>query len=348
MVFSQYILSPLYSLAWHLIRLFRRDLPLVFYCPELIDYYSFVPVQKYLPELIIVSNNPQVQAFLRRRCIPFSRLPSFPKAVIMCRHATHKFPCGSIIKIGMRHGPYHFKRMTKAANYNRFDLYFFSSQADLKAAEDIGVRIGRAIGFPRLDPAFDGSISSTRLDKLKQDLFPGSNKPILLFSATWDASGMSALELWYQRLAELIDKYCLLYTLHPWVAQQYREVLNQTPQARYIQSCDLLPYLMISDLCIGDTSSLLAECVALDKPVITFRTPRAKRSLDEIEALLDLFSTRITNFEELLATIPELLANPAKNQSGRAQARALMFDSLDGKAGWRAAQHIQALLNPKS
>ncbi|MDD2331635.1 MAG: CDP-glycerol glycerophosphotransferase family protein, partial [Candidatus Cloacimonetes bacterium] len=106
--------------------------------------------------------------------------------------------------------------------------------------------------------------------------------------------------------------------------------------------------LMISDLCIGDTSSLLAECVALDKPVITFRTPRAKRSLDEIDELLDLFSTRITNFDELLATIPELLANPAKNQSGRAQARALMFDSLDGKAGWRAAQHIQALLNPKS
>lgn len=344
MVFSYYLAKPVYTLWWRLLNLFSRRREVVFYCAEMIDYYSFAPVLKLLSGLTFASSNPAVKKDLAKQGIAVKSLPVFPKAVIMCRHATHKFPCSRVLKIGLRHGPYHFKRLTKAANYNQFDLYFFSSEADLRAAEAIGVTVGKAIGFPRLDPAFNGDLLPETIPRLRKELKLDPTKPTLLFTATWDKSGMSGLSLWFDRLSELTPDHNVLVTTHPWTERRYLETIQSTPGVHFIRSADLLPYISLADICIGDTSSLLAECCALHKSIIIFRTSKSRRSLEEIDQLLAQMSLAIHEFAELKPSIRKCLETPGLLREGQQKANAIMFDTLDGKAGERAAAEIIKLL----
>ncbi len=316
-------------------------MPVIFYCPELIDYYTFVPVLKHLKPVLVASNNSQVISHLKNLNISTIRIPTFPKAVIMCRHATHKFPCGAIVRVGMRHGPYHFKKMTKAMNYNRFDIYLFTSKCDLRAAQEIGVTVGKSVGFPRLDPAFDKSITQSNLDTLADSLGLDQGKPTLLFTATWQKSGMSAIDLWYNKLDQLQLKYNVLVTLHPWTQDRYRHEIQATKGVSLINDPNMLPYIMLSDICIGDTSSILAECAALGKPIIRFETSAAPRSLIEIDELLSSVSVSVRSFTDLVDILPKVssLSFPQRSEAVR-----IMFDDLDGKAGYRAAQEIIHLL----
>lgn len=344
MVFSYYLTKPVYTLWWRLLNLFSPRREVVFYCAEMIDYYSFAPVMKHLSGLTLASSNPAVRKELGKQGIEVKSLPVFPRAVIMCRHATHKFPCSRALKIGLRHGPYHFKRLTKAANYNQFDLYFFSSEADLRAAEAIGVTVGKAVGFPRLDPVFNGDLSLELVPQLRKELKLDPAKDTLLFTATWDKSGMSGISLWFDRLSELTPNYNVLVTTHPWTEQRYLETIQSTPGVHLIRSADLLPYILLADICIGDTSSLLAECCALHKPIIVFWTPKAQRSLEEIDHLLAQMSLAIHEFGELKPSIRKCLETPGLLRDGQQKANAIMFDVLDGKAGERAAAEIIKLL----
>jgi hypothetical protein len=344
MVFSEALLRYPYTLLWHLVRSLSKPAPVVAYCAEVMDWQSLAPVLKHLAPVPVVTTNPGVKRYLREKGIACHGLPSFPRAVIMCRHATHRFPCSGIIKIGLRHGPYHFKRMTKAANYNRFDLYLFSSVADLKAAEAIGVRVGKAVGFPRLDPAFDGTITPGQLEELKRGRKLDPGKPVLLFTATWDRSGMSGIGHWYDKLEQLANSYNVVVTVHPWTAEAYVERIKATRGVGFLEEADLLPWLMLADICIGDTSSLLAECSALSKPIVTFRTPTARRSLDEIELILKDISLQVESFGELIKALETLISEPGLLREGQARANQTMFDILDGKASLRAAKEIIKLI----
>ncbi len=347
MVLSGILLKLPYTLAWHVVKALNMCPRLVFYCAELMDWHCFQPLMKLLPDTIIASPNKMLRQYLRKQGLQVIAPPVFPRAVIMCRHATHHFPCTSILKIGMRHGPYHFKRMTKAANYDQFDLYLFSSPADLAAAQEIGVRKGKVAGFPRLDPALDGSITLDDLRKLGQELKLDPAKPSLLFTATWDGSGMSAISKWYNRLITLTQSYNILVTTHPWTKAEYIAVLKHTPGVLFLENRDLLPCIMLADICVGDQSSLLAECSALNKPIISFRTPDAKRSLPEIDALMDLISLRVNSFDELIPALRKLENEPELLATGRAKANAIMFDILDGIAAHRAADLINKLMQDR-
>jgi hypothetical protein len=344
LVFSEYLLKLPYTLLWHVMRRLTKQPDLVFYCAEMIDHHCFEPVRKHLPDVTYATSNPHVKRELARLGITAKRLPVFPKAVIMCRHATHRFPCPGITKIGLRHGAYHFKRLTGADNYNKFDLFLFTSEADLKAAEAIGVKTGKAVGFPRLDPAFDGSITKEDLSRLRKELKLDPARPVLLFTATWEKSGMSAIHLWHDRLSEFTSRYNILVTAHPWTGRKYLEKIEATPEVRLLREADLTPHLMLADTVIGDTSSLLGDCSALGRPIVTFKTGKAPRSLEEIGRLLDLVSLRVTSFAQVPAAVERLLENPQLLEKGRREANRTMFDALDGKAGQRAAAEILKIL----
>jgi len=344
MVASELLYGPLYRCLW---KLKSSRLPLAFYCPELIDLLGFEPVARHLPELTYLSRDEATRHRLKEAGKPCLGTFAFPRALIMSRHALHKFPSEEIISIGMRHGPYHFKRMTKAENYNRFALYLFSSQADLEAAREIGVTIGKAIGFPRLDPAFDGSIKEAHLKAAAKRLSLNPDKRTLLFTATWNASGMSAIDLRFRHLPDLVKRWNILVTLHPWISAKYRKALLHIDGVRLLPQADLLKAMMLADVCIGDQSSILAECCALDKGIVTFETPPAARSLPEIEALLKRISQRIFRYSDLEEACQLFLDDPSLLSTERAEANRLMFDALDGQAGKRAAAAIVELLNER-
>jgi len=344
MVLSQYLLRIPYSLIWHLKKLLKIPMPIVFYTAELIDYYAFAPVLIHLKPLTLVSPNLEVRTHLKELGIPCQARNLFPRAVIMCRHSTHKFPCKSIIKIGLRHGAYHFKRLTKAANYNQFDLYMFSSTKDLEAAISIGVTCGKAIGFPRLDPALRREYTTVHISALRDKYQIQKDKACLFFCATWSKSGMSAIELWYDKLDGLKDRYNILVSVHPWTPKAIVNHITMIDGFRLVDSSDSLPLITQTDVCIGDSSSMLAEFCALDIPIITFKTSKARRSLDEIEELIASFSLQISSFSELEEAVQALLADSNYLAEGRKRAKQIMFDNLDGSASNRAAAEILKLI----
>jgi hypothetical protein len=342
MVFSYYLIKIPYTLIHKLVSICGGARQTVFYCGEMLDWEAFKPVQKYLKQIEIVTDKPIVRKALMERGIRSKQLPVFPWSVIMARHACHKFPAMSIIKIGMRHGPYHFKRFTSAENYNLFNLYLMTSPDDVLEGKRVGVSCGVSVGYPRLDSAIIGDYSQKYLDSLKQQAQLTEGKPILLFSATWNHSGMSAVNLWYQRLHELKDRYNVIVTLHPWTSDIFKNSIRN--QGIHIIEGDHIPWLCIADIVIGDTSSLLGEACALDKSLITFRMEGGKRSLDKIETMIKRISLRITDWDGLKPAIERYLQDPVLLNEERAEANRLMFDVLDGKAGQRAAEEIIKLL----
>ena len=137
MVASYYLIKPFYSLHWRILNFISPRRETVFYVHSAIDLQNWLPVQKFLAQIPLVSDKANTRKELRDMGYRVRPLPVFPKAVIMCRVATHKFPSRKVIKVGMTHGAYHFKRMPKAENYHPFSLYLFTSPQDLANAEKI-------------------------------------------------------------------------------------------------------------------------------------------------------------------------------------------------------------------
>ncbi len=343
MVFSYYLIKIPYCIAWYTLRIFRRKRKGYFYCGDLFDIEIFKSVSKFLATIPVIAKNKKVKEQLSKMGINSILLPRFPDYVIMTRHAAHKFPCNRITRIGMRHGPYHFKNYTNASNYNMFDVYFMTSPEDVRIGSKKGIKSAIGVGYPKLDCAFDGTYTQDYLDSIRQEYCLVKHKPTVLFSATWEGSGMSAIDRWANKLSSLTSKYNVLVTLHPWVSDNYREIISLTEGVVVIEDNDLVPWIMISDICVGDTSSVLAEFSALNKPVITFKVQRANRLTEEIIKLLDFFTYRVDTFDELRIKLREVIHTDNLDQA-RIQANRIMFNHLDGSAGLRIASTIVKLI----
>jgi hypothetical protein len=344
MVFSYYLIRPFYSCAWRAVRLFRKKPVCILYCDDAFDAVLFTNVQKHLKKIPLVAKNRKVRDALKAIGFDSKYMPAFPDLVIMFRNMAWKFPCKKIIRIGFEHGAYNFKRFSKAAYYNLFTIFFMTSSHDVERVKKLGVTTAEAIGFPKIDAAFDGSITSQTLEKLSTTIGLDPKKKTVLFSATWDGSGMSAVHLWYDRVGELAERCNLLVTLHPWVSDKYRTVLAEKTGFFFINDDQLLPYIMLADICIGDTNSLIAEFCLLDKPIITFRIPPTPRTMPDVIEMIERVSLRIDSFDALPAAIDKLLNEPALQATARREATRLFFDEPDGRAGKRAADKIISML----
>jgi len=307
MVFSQYIVYLPYKIIWNFFKFTHKQPEVVFYCADYLDYLIFEPIQKYLPAIPIVAKNKKIQQELKKNGIKSTVLPSFPKVVIMARHSLHKFPEKKIIKIGMRHGAYHFKEFINPKKYNAFDLFLFTSEMEVEKANKLGIKCGKAVGFPKIDPLFNNFYTIKMLDKFKEKIRIKREKPILLFTATWNKSEMSAIDKWYRKLGRLTKYYNIIVSVHPWTNEHYKSVIRKTESVYLIEEKNVLPYLLIADLMISDTSSIIAEFCALDKPIITFRVPDTDRTSPEIKEMISEISLQIDSFNELFLAIEKSL-----------------------------------------
>lgn len=320
-----------------MVRLFRRKNLAILYCDDAFDVTLFKNVKNYLSTVIIVAKNGRVARALRAEGYACRVMPVFPDVVIMFRNMAWKFPCKKIVKFGFEHGAYNFKRFSKASYYNMFTCFFMTSKHDVERIKKHGVITAMAAGYPKIDRALDGSISAADLDSVASLCKVDKTKKTLLFSATWDGSGMSAVHLWSSRLDEFASMYNVLVTLHPWTSDNYRKDIAATPGVYLIDEYDLARYIMLADVCVSDTTSLIAEFCLLDKPVITFRVPSAQRTMADITALLDKVSMRIDRYEELEQAVASVLRGDMKHSEERKRAVEIFFDKPDGNAGKRAA-----------
>jgi hypothetical protein len=344
MVLSYYWTRPLYCLAWHSVKLLRKEIKCVLYCEDAFDAILFDNVQKHLDHVPLLAKNRRVQNKLKAMGYRSRRSPSFPDVVIMFRNMAWKFPCKKIVKIGFEHGAYNFKKFSAPSYYNLFTVFFMTSSADVARAGKLGITTAKAIGFPKIDGIFDGSVSSQDFARLSLKLGLDPKKKTLLFSSTWDASGMSAIHLWYKYLEMLKESYNILATTHCWTSDKYRRALQNDKNVVFITDFEISRYIMIADVCIGDTNSLLAEFCLLGKPIITFRVPPTNRTMPDVIELIEKISYRISTFEELVPAVEKVLGKDLSLAAEQRKAVKLFFDEPDGKAGMRAAQEICKLV----
>jgi CDP-glycerol glycerophosphotransferase (TagB/SpsB family) len=338
---SQYFIYLPYRTAWTVSRLFRKKKSIHFYCAGHVDYVIIKSVIQHFPQAEIVAKNSKVKEELKQYGVNAKVYPTFPDILVMPRHTARKFPEKKMIKIGLRHGAYHFKDFVKAARYHAFDVYFVTSQKEVELARLKGITNTVGVGFPKLDAAFDGSCSDAFLDNLRKAIKLDKNKPVVIFTATWNSSGMSAIDKWVDRLDEISKDYNVLVTVHHWTEPEYQDKIVNTPGVVFLKDKDILPYLMVADVMIADMSSIIAEFCALDKPIITFRVPDQKRTSEEIKNMLDEISIRIDSFEELKKALQEAIQFPEQLSAKRQHYNTVMFDHLDGNAGLRAANYIK-------
>ncbi len=341
MVPAYYLLKWPYTGLWKLAHALNPPRPVVVYAAAPLDIVVLKPVLKHLSPIPILPRNRKTKSYAIRLGFSCISHPAFPRAVVMARHSAHLFPCPEIIRIGFRHGAYCFKAFAKSEYYNLFHVFFMTSEKEVEKARACGILCGKAIGFPKLDPAFDGTWNEKSLASYRVSLGLSKEKPTVIFTATWDRSRMSAIDRWILLLPELAKTYHILVTVHPWMSLRYVRRLREMPEIHFIQDPDVLPYLILSDCLVGDTSSIIAEFCALDKPMVTFRVPRGPRSLPEIEEMLEEISIRIDHGSQLSKAIERCLKNPDEKRAFRQKAISTLFGTLDGKAGLRAAEIIR-------
>ena len=341
-----FLLKYPYRLVWRICRLLRWTPKTAVYCAEPMDYVILKPVLRHLPPLPFVAKNRRTRSYLKSQGLNARLWPAFPRSVIMCRHAAALFPAPGILKIGFRHGAYHFKAYTRPGRYNAFGLYFVTSRREEEDARAAGIRSALAGGFPRLDPAFDGSITPESLDRIRTGAGADPSKRTVLFTSTYDRSGMSAIHRWIGHLGRFTGLYNVWVTVHPWISRKTVSRLKALRDVFFIEDYDILQYIVACDVMVGDTSSILAEGCALDKPMVTFRLPAAKRTPADVARMIGRFSVRIDSAEELDAAIETCLRDPAALRAARLEAARIFFDDLDGKSGVRCAEKILEMTEP--
>lgn len=344
MVLSYYIYKYPYILFWHLRNFGKKEKRIAFYCADPLDYEMFFPIQKHLPKIEIIAKNVKTKKYLKEKKIKYTGMPSFPNVVIMARHTPYKFPVSKIVKIGFDHGLYQFKRWTSPKNYNGFNVYFVSSDSQVQTAKKLGINSVKAIGYPKLDRAFNGEIDDNYLLNIRNAQGLNPQKPTILFSTTWDVANLSAIEKWIDKIETLSDDYNIIVTVHTWTKQKHKEKLRAYKNVVFIEEMDATPFLMLADIMVGDYSSIIGEFCALDKPIITFKVPESDRTIPEIIKMIANISTQITSFDQLKTEIIKCLENPKELSTNRQNANKIMFKALDGLAGKRAADIINTYI----
>ncbi len=344
MVFSYYVIKYPYKLVWNLLNFFKKRTEIVFYCANELDLAIFKNVQKELKSISVVTKNKTVQKKLKKLGVNSRLMPVFPKAVIMCRQACYLFPESKIIRIGLAHGAYHFKPFANVQGHNMFDQFHFSSSVEVEEAKQIGITSGVGLGFPKMDDGFNNTYNPQIIENLKQELNIVPHKKTILFSATWDGSNMSAIHKWYDKLNQFTQAYNILVTVHIWTSKKYKQKIKNTQGVQFINTQNITPYIIISDICICDTSSIISEMSALHKPIVTFKVPVVKKTVSEVREIIKNISFQIDDFKDLADTIKYAFENSHLKQNEREVANKRMFEQLDGKAGKRVASKITELL----
>ena len=327
---------------WYLFKAMNRTISIIFYCADPLDYLMFQPIKKHLDyPVIYVARNRKTREYFKKNGIPIKVYPAFPEVVIMARHLAYKFPVKRIKKIGFDHGLYQFKQWTSTMYYNQFDIYFVSSENQVELARQRGIISTVAIGYPKMDQAFNGTYSEESLNKIKINLGLDLEKKTIIFTSTWNIAGLSMLSHWIEQVHTLVEKYNILLTVHTWTEQKHIEKLKNIPGAFFLDEFDVTKYLLIADVFVGDYNSLIGEFCALDKPIITFRLPDSARSIPAVKELISGISIQIDNFDEVEQAIARCLTNPGEFSVARNKANELLFYRLDGFAGKRASEIIK-------
>ena len=129
-------------------------------------------------------------------------------------------------------------------------------------------------GWPKLDKYFKKDDKHSK--KRNEILLNNKSKYIILYAPTFSPKLSSAQHVFSEIKSLAQNKsYTILLKFHPlmdvkWV-EKYKNLANKNKNIIFKNESDITDYLIISDLLISDTSSVVYEFILLNKPVITFK-----------------------------------------------------------------------------
>ena len=161
---------------------------------------------------------------------------------------------------------------------NYFDLYLTQGPYFTRWFSEAAVKYKDfevvETGWPKLD-VYGKELH--KYDSVKLTLLKKSKtKKIILYAPTFSPSLTSAPHLLTQ-IEELAKskEYLIVIKFHDLMAEDlidsYKKLSMRFKNVLFIEERNIIKYLLISDLMISDTSSVVYEFLLLDKPVITFK-----------------------------------------------------------------------------
>ncbi len=345
MVVSGLILKIPYWIFYQVRKIFHRLHGFVFYVESEHDFYV---IENILPHIEypynIVAHKKKLANELRRRGLKVIVWPAFPRVLFMTRHAFHRFPIKTIKKIGIKHGTYHFKKMIHPKKYNAFDLYIFTTEDEAEMAADLGITCGVVGGQPKIDTFFNKkTLEKSQMIKQKYGFDDG--KITLLFTTTWDKSGLSAVDKWIDSLPELTERYNILVSLHPMMSKVYVEKVKSLSGVYFADSENLPSCMLAADVLISDTSSVMGEFCALNKPIITFVVEEGWRLTPEIKEMIKDISLQVNSIDEIDKAIKKYLDNPDLKSNQRQKWKKVFYGNINASHGKKVAKIINALIS---
>ncbi|MBM4402826.1 MAG: CDP-glycerol glycerophosphotransferase family protein [Candidatus Cloacimonetes bacterium] len=157
---------------------------------------------------------------------------------------------------------------------------------------------------------------------------------VILYAPTFSSNMQSASDLLpYLKTAMRDGEYWLL-KFHEFMPRELIDSFRVLPpdRARIIHNEDITPYLHLADLMISDTSSVVYEFLALNKPVITYRTIDLKNKAYDI-----------TDPTLLQTAVVGCLPYPASLRQGRDLAIATVNPYLDCRTAQRITTALEQL-----
>ncbi len=223
------------------------------------------------------------------------------------------------IKVEIFHGV----GIEKSSHYkirHFFDIYLssgpFVTRQYQKLQEKYRYFLVKETGWAKFD-----YIMNYPVENLKEKLGIPSDKKVILYAPTFSDKLQSADDLLPVIPRIIRPNELFLLKFHELKNERFIEqIIAETGnQIMIINSHDITPYLHVSDVMISDTSSVLYEFMALDKPVITYKTrSRKDKGID------------ITHPDELRPALDRCLKNPKEFSNLRKQHLNEVNPRLDG------------------
>ncbi len=129
-------------------------------------------------------------------------------------------------------------------------------------------------GWPKLD-VYGKELQKYDVDK-NQLLTAYTASKIILFAPTFSPSLTCAPYLLeHIKLLAENKEYLVVIKFHDLMAQElilaYKKLANEISNILFVEERNIIKYLLISDILISDTSSVVYEFLLLNKPVLTFK-----------------------------------------------------------------------------